>query len=395
MVGNKGDRMGARRRALLVLTIFAVVCVVTSLILIRSSDLIAADSGTIEVAGARATQLQMFRGEVLVWTAGGFSAGEIDELMASDRIAQIAAVRAGLLGARAAGGSAYRVIPVEVMAVDPVAYASAAGRAGDLLRDALPHGVVLSQTGASLRHLRVGGRLYLTGGTSLPVSAIVDDQLLGGYEAAVSRALAGRFGLAQATYLLLRPRGTVAELEAAVTRLLHRRTLRFLLPGQRSWFRAGDTLPLAQLKLRFGEWAVRSLADPGPDPAWLAANVVTRNLPVLGQVHCHRAIIADLAAAMADLQRLHLDHLVDLAAAGERGGCIDPRHPANAAGRLGLGNGKAVILSHAEWGIDVELGTTASVDHRLVQVMARHGFSWGGSWLPPAPDRFEWVGAGA
>jgi hypothetical protein len=384
--------MGARRRALVVLAIFAVASVTTSLILIRTADRVAADSGAIEVASAQATQLRMFRGELLVWAAGGFSGDEIDQVMASDRVAQVAAVRGGLLGVRGAGAT-YHVIPVEAMAVDPVAYASAAGRAGDVLRQALPHGVVLSQTGARLRHLGVGGRLQLTGGVVLTVSAVVDDQLLAGYEAAVDRALARRLGLTRATYLLLRPRGGVAELEAAVRALLHRRALRFLLPGQRGWFRAGDTLPLAQIKARFGEWAVRSLDDPSPSPAWLARNVVARTVPVLGQVHCHRAIIADLAAAMAELQRLHLEHLVDLAAVGEHGGCMDPRHPASAAGAAG--SGKAVILSHAEWGIDVELGTTAKVDQRLVQVMARHGFTWGGRWLPPAPDRFEWVGTGA
>jgi len=383
--------MGARRRALVVMAILAVACVASSVILIHSSDLLAADSGTIQVAGARATQLQMFRDEVLVWAAGGFSPAEIDQVMASDRVAGIAAVRGGLIGVRGTSAS-YRVVPVEVMAVDPEAYASAAGRAGDALRKGLPHGVVLSQTGASLRHLTVGGRLRLTGGGApLTVSGVVDDQLLGGYEAAISRTLAPRFGLSHASYLLLRPRGTMADLEAAVHSLLHRRILRFVLPGQRSWFRSGETLPLEQVKVRFGELSVQSLANPAPSPVWLAAKVVARNVPVLGQVHCHRAIIADLSAAMTELQRLHLDRFIDLAAAGEHGGCMDPRHPV----AVSASTGAALPLSHAAWGIDLELGTTAKVDQRLVQVMAQHGFSWGGRWLPAAPNRFEWVGAGA
>ncbi len=378
--------MGARRRALLVLTILAVVCVVTSSILIHSSDLTTASGvGTIRVAGARATQLQMFRDEVLVWSAGGFTPAEIDQVMASDRVASIAAVRGGLIGVLGSSAS-YRVLPIEVMAVDPDAYASAAGRAGNALRRELQHGVVLSQTGASLRRLATGGKLRpIGGGKALTVSGVVDDQLLAGYEAAVSRTLADRFGLLRASYLVLRPRGAASELETAVRSLLHRRVLRFVLPGERTWFRAGEVLPLEQVKARFGELAVRSLANPVPSPAWLAANIVARTVPVLGQVHCHRAIIGDLSAAMVELQRLHLDRFIDLAAVGEHGGCMDPRHPV--AGTTGL--------SHGEWGIDLELGTSAKVDQRLVQVMAHHGFSWGGRWLPAAPDRFEWVGAGA
>jgi len=385
--------MGARRRALVVLAILAVACVTSSLILIHTSDLLAIDSGTIQVAGARATQLQMFRDEMLVWAGGGFSPAEIDQVMASDRVAGIAAVRGGLIGVQGSGARpGYRVVPVEVMAVDPNAYADAAGRAGDTLRKALQHGVVLSQTGARLRHLAVGGKLPLTSGRApLTVTGVVDDQLLGGYEAAVSRTLAGRFGLSRASYLLLHPRGAMADLQAAVQSLLHRRTLRFVLPGQRTWFRAGDTLPLAQIKARFGEPPVQSLANPAPSPAWLAANVVARTVPVLGQVHCHRAILADLSAAMTELQRLHLDHVIDLAAVGEQGGCIDPRHPVATSAATHA----PLPLSHAEWGIDLELGTTAKVDQRLVQVMSAHGFSWGGRWLPAAPDRFEWVGAGA
>jgi hypothetical protein len=384
--------MGARRRALVVMAILAVACVASSLVLIHSSDLLAADSSQIQVEGARATQLQMFRDQVLVWAAGGFTPDEIDQVMASDKVAGIAAVRGGLIGVQSPGTRAgYRVIPVEVMAVDPVAYASAAGRAGDGLRRALQHGVVLSQTSASLRRLGVGGKLRVTGGTTLTVSGIIDDQLLAGYEAAVSRPLAGRLGLTHASYLLLRPRGSVTGLEAAVQSLLHRRTLRFVLPGQRSWFRSGETLPLEQVKARFGELSVQSLHNPVPGPAWVAANLVTRNVPVLGQVHCHRAIIADLNAAMAELQRLQLDRFIDLAAVGEHGGCMDPRHPVTISPSTGL----PLPLSHAEWGIDLELGTTPKVDQRLVQVMAKHGFSWGGHWLPAAPDRFEWVGAGA
>ena len=36
-----------------------------------------------------------------------------------------------------------------------------------------------------------------------------------------------------------------------------------------------------------------------------------------------------------------------------------------------------------------------SIDLRLVDTMARHGFTWGGRWQRSEPGRFEWMGAGA
>ncbi|HZD02216.1 MAG TPA: M15 family metallopeptidase [Actinomycetes bacterium] len=381
--------MGARRRALVILVSLMVATVGTALLLIAASGSLgprSARRGT-QVAETRAVDLGLFKGEVLVWAVGGLSPTEVARVRDSSRVAAISAVRTGLLPL-ASGKRAYPVIPVEAMSVDPDAYAVAAGRAGGAFPGMLARGVVLSRTGASLRKLRRGDHLPLTGNRSLTVGGVVDDRLLGGYEAAVDLERGHRLGIDHVGYLLLLPRGSRDTLEAAVRGLLHGRKVAFRYPDQGPWFRAGDvTLPLAQVKIRFGEFAVTSLAKPVPDPHWVQANIVTQTVPVLGQVRCHRRVVADLAAVMADLRRDHLEGLVDVAAFRRVGGCLQQRP----------GRARPAGLSPQAWGIAFDLTGAGAphLDKRLIAAMARHGFSWGGRWLQRAPGRFQWVGAGA
>ncbi len=380
--------MGARRRALVILASLMVATVSTALLLVAGTGTVGSQAARrgIRVAGTTATNLALFKGEVLVWAADRLSTTEVGRVRDSSRVAAISAVRTGLLPA-ASGKRGYPVIPVEAMAVDPDAYAAAVGPAGVQLVDMLSRGVVLSRTGASLRKIRKSGHLRLTGSRSYTVSGVVDDRLLGGYEVAMDLERGRRLGIDEVGYLLLRPRGAQATLETAVRGLLHGNTLGFRRPGQGPWFRAGDgTLPLGQVKARFGEFAVTSLARPVAEPGWVQSNIATQTIPVLGQVRCHRAIVNDLGLAMADVQREGLEALIDVDAFGRVGGCVRPRPGAGPGG-----------LDHQAWGIALDLTGRGEppVDQRLVAAMARHGFTWGGRWLQPQAARFEWVGAGA
>jgi hypothetical protein len=337
------------------------------------------------VAGTRAADLDAFRNELLVWAPGGFSEREVGRVRDSTRVAAISAVRTGTLPA-ASGRRGYRVVPVEAMAVDTNAYTAAAGRPGRKLATLLPKGAVLSKTGAKLRKLKSGGKLKLSGNRTVAVSGVVDDALLGGYEVALERALARRYGIQRAAYLLVRPRGSVDGLQTELGKLLKGRAVRFVTPGDRPYVRGGDgLLPLAQVKARFGEFALPSLHRGRPDPKWTRANLVTRKLPVLGRVRCHRLVVDDLGKAMADLQRQGLRGQVDVGAFRRQGGCWSPRLLRER--QLG---GK---LSRHAWGIAVTLKVTG--DERLIRTMAQHGFAWGGGFARPDATHFEWVGQGS
>src|SRR6266536_1796897 len=356
--------MVGRLRALVILLSLMGTMAVAAFVLVTGSGSVAPPSRrVIEVAGTTATDLGLFKGEVLVWAPGGLSSDEVSRVRDSVRVAAISAVRSGLLPV-ASARRGYPVVPVETMAVNPDAYAAAVGRAG--------------------------GRLRLVGRRPLRVGGVVDDRLLAGYEAAVGLERGRRLGIDHVAYALVRPRGALDGLKASVRRLLDGRQVSFQLPQERPWFRAGSgTLPLAQAKARFGEFAVKSPTRPAPDPRWVAARIATRAVPVLGLVRCHRLIVDDLAAAMRDLQSQDLARLVDAAAFHRSGGCL--RQGAVTDGRGGL--------STSAWGIGFDLaargGRGSRPDRRLVAVMARHGFAWDGRWLQRESGHFEWVGASA
>lgn len=336
------------------------------------------------VAGRRAADLDAFRNELLVWAPGGFSEAEIGRVRDSTRVAAISAVRTGTLAA-ASGKRRYKVVPVETMAVDTNAYTTATGRPGRKLATLLPKGAVMSKTGAKLRRVKSGGKLKLGGNRTLRVSGVVDDALLGGYEVALERTLARRYGIRRAAYLLVRPRGPVDQLRTEIRKLLKGRSIRFVTPGDRPFVRGGDgVLPMSQIKARFGEFALPSLRTGRPDPAWTRAHLVTKRVPLLGRVRCHRLVIGDLSKAMADLERQRLGGLVDVGDFRRQGGCWSPRLLRNARG------GK---LSRHAWGIAVNLKVNG--DERLIRTMAQHGFLWGGDFARPDTTHFEWVGRGA
>jgi len=377
--------MTARGRGLAILTGLAVlVAGWVAFVSAWSGPAGAGPRGRGEVAGTRAADLDAFRDELVVWAPGGFSEREVGRVRDSTRVAAISAVRTGTLAA-ASGRHTYRVIPLETMAVDTNAYTGATGKPGRKLATLLPKGAVLSRTGAKLRRVKAGGKLRLDGNHTLRVSGVVDDALLGGYEVALDQIVARSYGIRRTAYLLVRPRGSVSGLQTEIRRLLKGRAVRFVTPGDRPYVRGGDgVLPLSQVKARFGEFALPSLHRGRPDPAWTRAHLVSRRIPILGQVRCHRLVVGDLAKAMADLEGQGLRGQIDVADFRRRGGCWSPRLLRDPRG------GK---LSRHAWGIAIELKVTG--DERLIQTMDRHGFLWGGGFARRDVTHFEWVGRGA
>jgi hypothetical protein len=120
-----------------------------------------------------------------------------------------------------------------------------------------------------------------------------------------------------------------------------------------------------------------------PDPAWVAANIRTEVVPILGSVTCHKVIFPQLRAALSEIQatpglagKIHPD---------EYAGCYYPRFIAN-TNKLSL---------HA-FGIALDLnvpgnqrGTVGEIDRRVVAIFERWGFTWGGRWSWTDPMHFE------
>lgn len=124
-----------------------------------------------------------------------------------------------------------------------------------------------------------------------------------------------------------------------------------------------------------------------PDPSWVAANIVTAQVPILGSVQCHRLMIPRLSGALEDVAEAGLAKLIR---PDDYGGCFVPRFIDRDPGKP-LSNhafGLAVDLNVSTNG----LGTRGNMDPRIIEIFRRWGFNWGGYWSRPDPMHFELAG---
>lgn len=121
-----------------------------------------------------------------------------------------------------------------------------------------------------------------------------------------------------------------------------------------------------------------------PDPAWVSASIVSGEVPILGRVTCNRVIFDQLRGALQEVVDSGLASALD---PGDYGGCYVPRF---------IDRDPSRGLSLHTWGIAIDLnvtgnqvGTVGDIDRRIVDIFARWGFGWGGTWSVPDPMHFE------
>jgi hypothetical protein len=324
------------------------------------------------------------RSLVLVRRRDGVPASWIRRLRRSDAVEALAegsrtqwllrrsATAGGRVVDAAPAGYAF---PLDTYVVDPRAYARVTRAAA--FRRLRGGRVLLSASSARVRRLERGDRMTLTGGRALRVAGIVPDGLARDAEVVAAAAdvpVAGR-----------RQRAVVVATRnpRAVARAVpdDRLTRVATLDPQATAATGGRIVRSVALKRRFGEFAVRLPYGRdwiAIDPGWRGRRIVTREVPVLGSVTCHRRMFAPLRRALARLQRRGLARLVD---PGDFAGCYAPRRIPG-SGSLSL---------HA-WGLAIDLnasrnpqGSEPRQDARLVRAFEREGFTWGGRW-PTVPD---------
>jgi hypothetical protein len=332
---------------------------------------------------------------LLVWTAGGLPAGlepVVADMAGVEAATTVQGDEAGLVRSTDPTGQVVDeladgwTIPLDVLAVEPETFAGfVRGRSHRLVAELRPGEALLTRTSAQLRRLDSGSSIELTTGV-VRVVGVIGDAAGAGAELIVHRADAGGLGVAAERYVLLRHDGSrnVVQDELAAGYLAGR-TIRFRSPAETAWLRHGDAVaPHALVKAAFGEFAVRDLAGRQLeiDEEFIDRFVTTERVPVLGEVTCHRRILRQLDAAMAELVDANLDHLVD---PGAFAGCWSPRRMA-----------PAQPVSRHAWGIALDInvrgnprGSFSTQDPRLVETMLRHGFTWGGTWLVPDPAHYE------
>ncbi|HEX2178699.1 MAG TPA: M15 family metallopeptidase [Actinomycetota bacterium] len=337
---------------------------------------------------------------LLAWTPGGLPAGLADAARAVPGVTAVAEVRSGVAWLSSwtnRTGSTARApldlrVPVEMAAVDPAEYAEFVPPTDRTAFLELGAGnALLSRTGAGLRGLDSEGSLSFAD-VDLAVRGMVEDELIGAHELVVSTSTGAAVGVTTPRYLLIAmgPGGDRQLVQETLESALPPGSrLRLRGPGETPFFRHGDAvLPLVRVKELFGEFAGRPQPDGtvSIDPGWLSENITTVSVPLLGSVRCHKALIPQLTAAMDEIGRRGLGGLVR---ATDFGGCFSPRF---------LNRDSESGLSRHAWGIAVDLnvsenpfGSVPALDQRLVEILERWGFTWGGRWLVPDGMHFEFL----
>ena len=293
------------------------------------------------------------------------------------------------------------MVPIDAAAVDPRTFADFLPAADRGVTVSLARGEgILGTTSAELRGLGPGATLTFDTGVKIRIAAVLPDELVGAAELMVSRDTGHRIGVDTERYVLLQPSTPQPPTSAKLARRLREllphtiepplRTVQVRAPGETPYLRQGDAvLPPVLLKSLFGEFAALPKPnDPGfllVDPAWVREQIVTATVPVLGEVTCNRALIPQLRGAMRELADEGLAHLIP---EGQYNGCYVPRF----ANRV-----PTASISHHTWGVAFDCnaasnpyGAKPQQDPRLVAILRDWGFTWGGDWLVPDGNHFEY-----
>ncbi len=119
-----------------------------------------------------------------------------------------------------------------------------------------------------------------------------------------------------------------------------------------------------------------------PEQSWVAANIRTQPVPILGNVTCHKVVFPQLVAALREIENTGLAGEIE---PGEYAGCYYPRYIADTQ-----------QLSLHSFGIALDLnvpgnqrGTVGEMNRAVVDIFKDWGFAWGGDWGYTDPMHFE------
>lgn len=283
------------------------------------------------------------------------------------------------------------VIPIEATVFDtPSSAAIFSDELAEALAEVGPTEVLLSESSAALRGLTVGATMTFEPDSQFRVAVVAPDRVAGTTEAIFVGTESSALPAPRRRAAIVNYRGEVADLEAGLgrsfdddLRVLDRRD------GSRS-DRQRVTLAQIVVKEIFGEFAFRPRGGGQVeiDPAWTDANLVTRSIPLLGEIKCHRVFAALLNEVMTSLVADGLNDVIDARAYQ---GCWNPRFIA----------GTDRLSRHA-WGIAADInfgnpldGSAGSPVHQeLLDRMLEAGATSGHRWTVPDPGHFEYVGPG-
>lgn len=323
-----------------------------------------------------------------IWSDGALGPKVLRAAQGFDGVVAAGTTATGITSLRAIEGeprySAPNARTLSVLAVDPapLAYDPALARVATTLRAGE---AAINAATAQRRGIHKNDRLYLGDGTtSVRVTAVIGDEALFAHELIVPLGLADGLGLERSPAVIVaaRPGAVPGAAKALIEAAGEVRARIRALGGYTET--GGTVMDTDDLHRIFGRF--RYVRGPGdsiiPDPAWVRAAIIDWKVPVLGRVRCHRNMVGQLAYAMAEIERAGLAAMIE-----SYNGCYVPRFQ-----RLD----DTVLSAHA-YGIAIDLNAatnsqgdaTPEIDPRIVAIMERWGFAWGGRFSTPDGMHFE------
>ncbi|MGH2734749.1 MAG: M15 family metallopeptidase, partial [Actinomycetota bacterium] len=285
-------------------------------------------------------------------------------------------------------------VTLRVGAVDPLQYRSIAPaptREADFVWNSLLAGeAVVTFEGAEKLGLSDGGDITLGRRRNIHVGAFADNGTPNMADVLVDLSIGQQLNLGGNEVLTIGARsGTPVDL---LGRQLERRAPDArLLPLIPSGIASHPNPRTAPLEGTAGGGLIGRMnfkvLDDGfiePDSAWVEHNIAVGEVPLLGEVTCHRLLIPQLAAALNEIAERGLADAID---PGQYGGCYVPRF---------VDRNPDLPLSMHAFGLALDinvatnqLGTAGDMDPRVVEIFEKWGFVWGGRWSRPDPMHFE------
>jgi hypothetical protein len=306
-------------------------------------------------------------------------------------VASLAAVRIKRIRMQGPGGAK----KLRMAVVDPLAFRSVASRS---IRDvefvwaALMSGrAVITFDGAEKLGLRETDRLRL-GRRSIGVGVLVEDITANIADVVVSKMRARKLKIGAPNVLIVgaKPGTGIKDLGYELKQRLpgaRLRRVRNLASTQDvkepdpppKWVGQASYTPIGALAYR-----VLPNGFIDPDDAWVAANITTAPVPILGSVTCHRMLIPQLINALIEIEDAGLASQIR---PGDYGGCFVPRFIDR--------NPRRGLSMHA-FGLAIDLnvstngyGRSGDMHPGVARILEKWGFEWGGRWSPPDPMHFE------
>ena len=295
-----------------------------------------------------------------------------------------AAIRKRTLVVRTGG----RRVKLRVGAVAPLHFRSVSPeptRAAEFVWTALLQGETVITPGAATRLGIKSSATLDIGEGSFAVGAFADNGVPNTLDVMVANHVADGLGLPQAHELVVGTgrKAKLVRVRAALKRIAPRANVKAIRasnpPAVPEILGQAEGSLIGTMTFR-----VKKNGFIEPDPAWVAANIVNAEVPILGQVTCHRLLVGQLGAALAEIEQEGLAHLID---PSDYGGCYVPRF---------IGRDSRRALSMHAFGLAVDLNvsgnyyaTKGDMDMRVVSIFDKWGFGWGGTWSTPDPMHFE------